>query len=147
MDRGAWLAAVHGVTKSGTILSMRVVPFHSQWTLGIQKRQMVLHTLSLWLVILGTCCALWVDTSLYHLFDTSLLPEGLGRLCFSSSCSSEFCVFTAVESHGLNSVQPWQKRVLQPIRVPGQLPHQEATLRFGAECQQGHGVKLSIGLC
>ena len=60
MDRGAWWAAVHGVAKSGTTLSMHVAPFHSQWTLGIQKRQMVLHTLSLRLVILGTCCALWV---------------------------------------------------------------------------------------
>ena len=60
MDRGACWAAVHGVAKSQTILSMHTMPFHSQWTLGIQKRQMVLHTLSLGLVILGTCCALWV---------------------------------------------------------------------------------------
>ena len=46
MDRGAWLAAVHGVTKSGTILNMRVVPFHSQWTLGIHAQTTMLGALS-----------------------------------------------------------------------------------------------------
>ena len=54
--------------------------------------------------------------ALIHLFCQRALPYlPAGRLCLSSSCSSEFCVFTAVELHGLNLVQPWEKRVLQLV--------------------------------